>query len=302
MKEVTANLQKTLQFFDDQRSKLAPVFNQEDSTLLSIEKATRGEYLLENFRNEILTLIDITKKKDVKGTLLGQKRTLRALLEIGEVLVDSFPYDVPTEGKFSFLPRLIGRAKITFLITRPPAKRGGKDVVLGNVTILADGFAAPITAGNFVDLSARGFYNGLPVKEMKKRLGAKPTLTLAEDNIVAYDIASTVEKLTGEDSIVQKAIDNVIKKKDTSMEEYDDGTTTASSILSMMPILGSFNEGFYDPLTAKPRRLPLEIVQYDQTLRRMKLSYESGFAPSSITSSQSLTSSSKLLSVLTPVV
>lgn len=285
---------------DDQRSKLQPVFNQEDSTVLSIEKATRGEYLLETLRDELLNLIDATKNNDGEGTLLGQKRTLRALAEVGEVLVDSFPYDVPTEGKFSFLPRLLGRAKITFLITRPPAKKGsGKEVVLGNVTILADGFAAPITAGNFVDLSARGFYTGLPVKEMKKRFGAEPTLTLGEDNnIVAYDIASTVDKLTGEDSLVQKAIENVRKKKASSTED-DEDSTSSGSILSTVPIMGSFNEGFYDPLTAKPRRLPLEIVQYDRTFRRAKLSYESGFAPASIKQSQ--TSPSKLQSVLNPV-
>lgn len=36
-------------------------------------------------------------------------------------------------------------------------------------------------------------------------------------------------------------------------------------------------EGFYDPLTAKPRKLPLEIVQFDSFLGRAKLSYESAF-------------------------
>lgn len=63
--------------------------------------------------------------------------------------------------------------------------------------------------------------------------------------------------------------------------------------------MGSFNEGFYDPLTAKPRRLPLEIVQYDRTFRRAKLSYESGFSPTSI---KQPTSTTKLQSVLNPVV
>jgi cyclophilin family peptidyl-prolyl cis-trans isomerase len=352
--EINLKVSETLKYFDDQRLKLAPVFNQEDSTVLSIEKATRGEYLLENFRSEISALSitvnniansfasnnasgDKQKEKisnermnaSVKAILTAQRRVLRALAEVGELLVDSFPYDVPVEGKFSFLPRLLGRAKITFLITRPPHGNGnrnpsGKDKILGNVTILADGFAAPITAGNFVDLSSRGFYTGLPVKTMKKRLGARPTLTMAEDNIVAYDIASTVDRLTGEDSIVQKAFDNVLNKKKAqqSVEEEgsgssgrgsntnsntgsNDGTSidagdesSSDSILSTMPIMGSFNEGFYDPLTAKPRRIPLEIVQYDQSFGRAKLSYESAFSPSNI--QQSPTSGSALMSVLTP--
>ena len=293
--QVYQKTNETLQFFDDQRIKLVPVFNQDDSTALSIEKATRGEFLLENLRNEISSLAEAIKRMDIEGTLVGQKRSLRALSEVGELLVDSFPYDVPVDGKFSFLPRLLGRAKITFTITRPQAKgRGTKDVLLGNVTILADGFAAPITAGNFVDLSARGFYTGLPVKAMKKRLGAKPILISSEDNTVAYDIVSTVDKLTGEDSIVQKAIDSVMNKKQGQTNEEDE-ESASGSVLSTMPIMGSFNEGFYDPLTAKPRKLPLEIVQFVRMFGgRAKLSYESGFSPSNI----SPTSSSVLSSVL----
>lgn len=276
----------------------------DDSTLLSIEKATRGEYLLENLRNEISSLLKTVRFEDIENTLVRQKRTLRALAEVGELLVDSFPYDVPTNGKFSFLPRLLGRSKITFLITRPTTKGkgigSGKDVILGNVTVLADGFAAPITAGNFLDLSLRGFYTGLPVKAMKKRLGAKPTLTLPEDDIVAYDIATTVDKIAGEDSIVQKALGNVRNKKKEQVavdEEESNATTSPGSILTTMPIMGSFGEGFYDPLTAKPRRIPLEIVQYDRAFGRAKLSYESDFDTSSPAPLQS-----KIMSVLSPVV
>jgi peptidylprolyl isomerase len=31
----------------------------------------------------------------------------------------------------------------------------------GNLTVVVDGYSAPVTAGNFVDLVQRGFYNGL---------------------------------------------------------------------------------------------------------------------------------------------
>mmetsp|Transcript_33160 Transcript_33160/g.38613 ORF Transcript_33160/g.38613 Transcript_33160/m.38613 type:complete len:601 (+) Transcript_33160:229-2031(+) len=300
--ELSKIMRTTLNYLDDQRLKLAPVFNQEDSTLLSIEKATRGETLIENLRDAISNLIHQTKIGNLDGTLMGQKIALRSLAEVGELLVESFPYAVPTVGKFSFLPRLLGRAQVTFTITRPPSKseRGSKEQVLGNVTILADGFAAPITAGNFVDLSSRNFYTGLPVKEMKKRLGARPTLTLPENNVVTYDIASTVEKLTGEGSVVQKAIDNVIKltEKTSNSEEEDDSTKAAPDTISTtMPIMGSFNEGFYDPLTAKPRRIPLEVVQYDNLIGRARLSYESSFT-SNISASSKL---SKLKASLSPV-
>lgn len=61
-----------------------------------------------------------------------------------EFLVPSFPYKVPSEGMYSYLPRLLGRAKVSFLIRR-------KRTVLGNITIIADGFAAPITAGTLIN-------------------------------------------------------------------------------------------------------------------------------------------------------
>ena len=37
--------------------------------------------------------------------------------------------------------------------------------------------------------------------------------------------------------------------------------------------MGSYNEGFYDPLTAKLRRIPLEIIRLEVGTRRPKLSY-----------------------------
>jgi Peptidyl-prolyl cis-trans isomerase (rotamase) - cyclophilin family len=183
----------------------------------------------------------------------------------------------------------------------------GEEKVLGNVTILADGFAAPITAGNFVDLSMRNFYTGLPVKVLKKRLGVKASLTMAEDSLVAYDIASTVDKIAGEDSVIKKSIGSFMEgllglnteraseEAGSSSDGDDGGGGSPNTVLTSMPILGSFNEGFYDPLTAKPRRIPLEIVQYDRLLGTAKLSYESGF-----TGGNAASANSTLLSVLTP--
>lgn len=96
-----------------------------------------------------------------------QKDALLAFADIGDLLLASFPFVVSNDGKFSVLPRLLGRCRVTFTF-----KRG--EELLENVTIIADGFAAPITAGNFMDLSARQFYMGLPVKAVKKNLGGSP--------------------------------------------------------------------------------------------------------------------------------
>jgi hypothetical protein len=70
-----------------------------------------------------------------------QRSGLLILGFLGELLVKQYPYKVPYKGKYSFLPRLLGRAQVTFRF-----KRNGRD--LGNVKIVADGYVAPITAGN----------------------------------------------------------------------------------------------------------------------------------------------------------
>mmetsp|Transcript_1304 Transcript_1304/g.1875 ORF Transcript_1304/g.1875 Transcript_1304/m.1875 type:complete len:611 (+) Transcript_1304:47-1879(+) len=279
--EIRYKLNSTLTYLDDQRRNIEPVFNQDDSTGLTLAKAERSERLIERLRNEILYIILGTMNRNATETTLAQKKALFSLAEVGELLIPSFPYDIPSQGKFSYLPRLTGRAKVTFTISRPTKRNGrfgnGGDLKpIGNVTILADGFAAPITAGNFVDLSMRGFYTGLTIKEMRKRLGVNPTLTMDDsDNLVTYDIASTIDKLTGEDSVLKSTIrkfggPNQGTTGEEDLEKFDDGLGT---VVTTIPVLGSFKEGFYDPLTAKPRRLPLEIVQYDRLTKTGKLSY-----------------------------
>ena len=276
-REIVSSTSLTCKYLDSQRFKLEPIFNQDDPTALSISKAERGERLIEDLRTAIDGINLAATQQKASDAYQAQKQALRTLSEIGELLVDSFPYDVPTDGKFSFLPRLLGRAKVTFTISR---MESGKEIVLGNVTMLADGFAAPITAGNFVDLSARGFYNGLSVKVLKKRFGVKPTLTMAEpDNVVVYDIANTVDQLTGEGGLIQKTFANLKNKKGDQIEDSENGEIPiAGTLTTSLPVFGSFNEGFYDPLTAKPRRLPLEIVQYDRLTGTASLAYENTFS------------------------
>ena len=151
------------------------------------------EVFIEEFRTTIVALCNATQAQNSTAASIAKTDAAVALSEVGELLVEKYPYDVPKEGKFSYLPRLLGRTRITFVIKRPnkqtkttATNQSGNNnnaladlidanvdngKIVGNVTIIADGFAAPITAGNFVDLCSRGFYTGLPVKLMKKRLG-----------------------------------------------------------------------------------------------------------------------------------
>ena len=62
-------------------------------------------------------------------------------------LVHGFPFSIPKE--YDALPRLLGRAHVRLHTTA------------GDLLTVVDGYNAPLTAGAFVDLVQRGFYDGL---------------------------------------------------------------------------------------------------------------------------------------------
>ena len=79
-----------------------------------------------------------------------QAERAQALAKIGVLeasMVTGFPYTVPAE--YSNIPQLQGRATIALKTTK------------GDINLTVDGYSAPVTAGNFVDLVNRGFYNNL---------------------------------------------------------------------------------------------------------------------------------------------
>jgi cyclophilin family peptidyl-prolyl cis-trans isomerase len=238
-----------LDYLDHHRRLLEPTFDQEESTDMQIRKGERGERLAEQLREELVALVEATDLGNTTEQQLNQqqqigqlqKKALLALSDIGELLVGPFPYSVPTQGKFANLPRLLGRARVTFTFQRGTER-------LGNVTIIADGFAAPITAGNFVDLALRNFYTGLPMKVVKKKLGGPTTVRTGLFGLEAYEW---------------------------------DPDLTSSTVIASLPILGSYREGFFDPLTAKLRKIPLEILRVDNSIGGSKLSYAKGFSDGS---------------------
>ncbi len=85
---------------------------------------------------------DRDKVIDLKPTILG------TVGEIEELMVTKFPFEVP--AKYANLPQLKGRATVSLQTEK------------GEITVVVDGYSAPVTAGNFVDLVDRGFYDGLP--------------------------------------------------------------------------------------------------------------------------------------------
>jgi peptidylprolyl isomerase len=84
-----------------------------------------------------------------KETVWTERKTLLDTVgELEELMVGNYPFEVPAE--YDNLPQLKGRAKISLTTTQ------------GDITVIADGYSAPVTAGNFVDLVNKKFYDGLP--------------------------------------------------------------------------------------------------------------------------------------------
>ncbi|CAE7429047.1 CYP38, partial [Symbiodinium sp. KB8] len=75
---------------------------------------------------------------------------------------------VPAE--YANLPRLDGRAVLEWTLTRGPESGATKYVIdeelieEAKFTMVIDGWSAPLSAGNFLDLVNRKFYNGLPIQ------------------------------------------------------------------------------------------------------------------------------------------
>lgn len=155
-------------------------------------------------KKELLTPVVADRKASVEGLLTQLGTTLDQILEevggaeyggtgtpyqadmvekclksadqaqeiIGQVeemmLPAGFTSKVPSE--YSNLPRLDGRAVVEFTLVRGPeagTKVYSVDSDLYNEAkfkLTVDGYAAPLSAGNFVDLVQRGFYTGMDIQ------------------------------------------------------------------------------------------------------------------------------------------
>ncbi len=121
-----------------------------DALLASVPNANKAkaQTLIEQIKTELPTLQAANDAKDRQQVIEARSHILDLVGELEELMVASFPYEVPEA--YSHLPQLKGRATVEFVTNK------------GKITAVVDGYSAPVTAGNFVDLVQRGFYNGLP--------------------------------------------------------------------------------------------------------------------------------------------
>lgn len=131
-------------------TKAAGIFtNREADILEDIPESQQAEAtaILDQIKEQIGSLRSVVEVEDKPATQEGRDRLLGLVGQLEEMMVAEFPYEVPAE--YSNLPQLLGRATVAVETNK------------GNLTVVLDGYSAPVTSGNFVDLVQRGFYNGL---------------------------------------------------------------------------------------------------------------------------------------------
>lgn len=124
--------------------------NKQDNILDSVVPAKReaAETIVETVISNFADLSVAADNQDLEQTKTLRKLVLDDIGLLEASMVEGFPFEVPEEYKD--YPQLRGRATVEMQTSQ------------GDLTIVLDGYNAPITAGNFVDLVKRKFYNGLP--------------------------------------------------------------------------------------------------------------------------------------------
>jgi peptidylprolyl isomerase len=134
---------------NDVKKAAAVLKNKQAAILKSVpaEKQAAAQTLLAEIQTSVDALATSVEAKDKPQVQVERAQALAKIGDLEASMVTGFPYQVPAE--YSNLPQLQGRATIALKTSK------------GDINLVVDGYTAPVTAGNFVDLVNRGFYNNL---------------------------------------------------------------------------------------------------------------------------------------------
>jgi peptidylprolyl isomerase len=108
----------------------------------------QAETLLQTLDQQLQTLAETAETQQRDPFLAARRQALATIGSAEALLVGDFPFEIPAD--YAELPRLLGRATVKLTTTK------------GDLITVVDGYNAPLTAGSFVDLVQKGFYDGLP--------------------------------------------------------------------------------------------------------------------------------------------
>ena len=128
--------------------------------------ADKVDGLLAQLNQEVQDLTGSVAANQVPAAQEQVKKALVTVTQVEELIASGYVQPVPPAEFTSYLPWLKGRATVDIELKRP----GGKFDVNGDLydklttTLVLDGYTAPLTAGNFVDLVSKGFYDGFKIQ------------------------------------------------------------------------------------------------------------------------------------------
>ncbi len=119
------------------------------------EQQAKGEKIILLLKENLEKLNEVASAKNKVGFIDIRRKALKEIGDLESLLLPGeFPYTIPAE--FNDLPRLLGRANVSIKTTK------------GDMNAVIDGYNAPLTAGAFIDLASKGFYDGLPINRAEE--------------------------------------------------------------------------------------------------------------------------------------
>lgn len=112
------------------------------------ENQAPAQALLDHLAHDLDELSEIIGQRSRTAITNAQADLLDHVGAVEALMVKEFPFEIPPE--YQHLPQLLGRATVKMVTNK------------GDLVVVLDGYNAPITAGNFLDLVQQHFYDHLP--------------------------------------------------------------------------------------------------------------------------------------------
>ncbi|EFN59625.1 hypothetical protein CHLNCDRAFT_33486 [Chlorella variabilis] len=124
------------------------------------DKKAAGLAAVEGLKQSLSDFQGVLDAQDKQAVPLVQQQCLDYVGAVEEAMVGAFPFEVPKE--YADLPQLKGRATVEMKFKFTDAREN--NATGGTMTMVLDGYNAPVSAGDFVDLVRRGFYTGMEIQ------------------------------------------------------------------------------------------------------------------------------------------
>ncbi|XWS30348.1 hypothetical protein CRYUN_Cryun24cG0109500 [Craigia yunnanensis] len=125
---------------------------------LAEAKKDHGMELLVKLEVGMEELQQIVEDRNRDAVAPKQKELLQYVGDVEEDMVDGFPYELPEE--YQSMPLLKGRAAVDMKVK----VKDNPNLEECVFHLVLDGYNAPVSAGNFVDLVQRHFYDGMEIQ------------------------------------------------------------------------------------------------------------------------------------------